>query len=70
MNAAQLNFFNWFRTTSLKDQYKCDNYGVLLDPSQAEADYMFAYWLKQFGFSRGEHMKGLAVISLPFLVKS
>jgi hypothetical protein len=68
MTPAQLSFFNWFRTTSLKNQYKCDNYGVILDRSQAEAEYMFAYWLKQFGFSRSEHMKGLAVIKLPFLV--
>jgi len=68
MTARQVKFFDWFRTTSLREQYKCDNYGVLLDPSAAEAEYMFAYWLKQFGFSRGEQMKGLAVISVPFVV--
>lgn len=68
MTLAQRQFFDWFRTNSLYDDYRLDNYGVVLDRNVPEAEYMYAYWLKQFGFSRGEHMKGVAVINIPFLV--
>lgn len=68
MDEKQKDFFDWFRANSLYEQYKCDNYGVLIGAQIAEAEYMYAYWLKQFGFSRGDQMKGLAVITVPFLV--
>jgi hypothetical protein len=29
---------------------------------------MFAYWLRQFGFSRKGEMKGIALIRVPFLL--
>jgi hypothetical protein len=60
-------FFDWFRTTNLYDSHRCDNYAFVYDEGP-EAEYLFAYWLRQFGFSRGQDMKGLAVVKLPFLV--
>lgn len=67
MTPSSRNFFQWFSTNSLYDRYKCDNYGFVNDKA-AEAEYAYAFWLRQFGFSRGQDMKGLAVIKLPFLV--
>lgn len=64
----QRAFLEWFRTESLWDQYRIDNYAVVYDETVAEGEYMYAYWLRQFGFSRGHEMKGLAVVTLPYLV--
>jgi hypothetical protein len=64
----QRSFFRWFRTTSLQQQYRCDNYGVVFDDGVPESEWLKAYWLRQFGFSRSDDMKGLAVIKVPFLV--
>jgi hypothetical protein len=68
MDAQQRQFFNWFSSNSLYDSYRCDNYGVVLDRSQPEGEWSYAYWLRQFGFSRGNDMKGMALIQVPFLV--
>ena len=34
-------------------------------PDYWHGEYMHAYWMKQWGFSRGEEVKGMAVIILP-----
>lgn len=67
MDQQQIDFIQMFSETSFYDQYKCDNY-VLVKDGSIESEYIYAYWLRQFGFSRGDQMKGLAVISVPFLV--
>lgn len=67
MNRSTRTFFDWFSANSLYDTHKCDNYGFVKDDA-AEAEWAYAFWLRQFGFSRGKDMKGLAVIKLPFLV--
>ena len=36
MDDNQRAFFDWFRNTSLYENYKCDNYGIILDPGVAE----------------------------------
>lgn len=64
LEGERLQLFKWFQATSLYHQYRCDNY-VLVTGPDAEHEYMWAYWLRQFGFSRSEVMKGLAVIRLP-----
>lgn len=61
-------FFEWFQNTSLKPTHRCDNYAMIQDPSRPENDWIIAYWLKQFGFSRGNDMKGMALVTVPFLV--
>jgi hypothetical protein len=66
----QRNFFKWFSETSLYDRFRCDNYTMIKDASHPKNEWTLAYWLRQFGFSRGNQMKGLAVVKLPFLVRS
>lgn len=65
----QRTFFQWFSSTSLYDRFRCDNYGMVRDAARSENEWTLAYWLRQFGWSRGNEMKGLAVIRLPFLVR-
>jgi hypothetical protein len=36
LSPAQRGWFNAFRGTSLYDQYRIDNYGIILDPTQDE----------------------------------
>lgn len=74
-NPIQGRFFEWFRKTSLYQDYGCDNYAAICDnyaaihdPSRPEGEWLFAYWLRQFGFSRDNRIKGLAVVKVPFLV--
>lgn len=68
MDAQQLAFINWFRGNSLKQSHKCDNYFFIRNSDNAINEYTYAYWLRQFGFSRANEMKGFAVVNLPFLV--
>lgn len=67
--AEERAFYDAFRGTSLKERYRCDNYAMVRDESHAWNDWMLAYWLRQFGFSRSDEMKGLAVVRLPFVVR-
>jgi hypothetical protein len=69
MDDDQKEFLNWFNNTSLYQRYRCDNYLFVREENAATGEYLYAYWLKQFGFSRGGAMKGLAVVRIPFLVK-
>lgn len=68
MSPSQRLFFDGFRTNSLFASHKIDNYGQVIDPSRPEGPWMHAYWLRQFGFSRAEEMKGIAQIDVPFVV--
>jgi len=48
----------------------CDSY-IFIEypeghPEHAAGDMMRAYWQRQFGFSRGDEFKGVAVIRTPF----
>lgn len=61
-------FVEWFRNTRLYELYRCDNYFFVVDDSDPRSEYVYAYWLRQFGFSRGVEMKGLAVVSCPYVV--
>jgi hypothetical protein len=68
MNANQRQFFKGFQTSPLFSTHKCDNYAQVIDPSRSDGEWLYAYWLRQFGFSRREEMKGIAVLAVPFLV--
>lgn len=68
LSQEQADFFRKFARTSLKEQYRCDNYGMVRDENHPQNEWTLAYWLRQFGFSRSDTMKGLAVIKLPYLV--
>lgn len=68
MDSQQQAFFAWYRNNSLYDQYRCDNFHLIRDSVHPINEFSYAYWLRQFGFSRSDQMKGLAVIKVPFLV--
>jgi len=70
LSVAQRDFFDNFSTTSYYDRYKIDNYGIVLDPSAAFDHWLYAYWLRQFGWSRDDKMKGILTVQVPFLVPS
>ena len=67
----QLSKCTWINT-NLRSNYKCDAYLLLRyskpHPLADFTDYMHAYWLRQYGFSRADVVKGMAVVDLPFLV--
>jgi len=59
----------WYVQGDLKASHHCDCY-VSIDwpcdhPAYMESEWWRAYWIKQYGFSRGVQMKGIAVIELP-----
>lgn len=61
----QVETLKWIEG-NLKESHMCDSYLVHLfpkeDPRSVLNDYNLAMWIKQFGFSRGNEYKGLAVI--------
>lgn len=65
--AEQREAIDWI-TSNLKKDHLCDSYIFFSYPSEDKRavlnDYMNAYWLKQFGFSRGENLKGIAVLPI------
>jgi hypothetical protein len=48
---------------------RCDSYVCKQYPEghtlRSTGEFMRAYWMKQFGFSRGDRIKGIAVIRTP-----
>lgn len=69
LDASQRGFFNTFKATSLYDAYRIDNYGVAIDSNNPSGEWLYAYWLRQFGFSRTDKPKGILKITVPFTVK-
>ena len=69
MNALpeQKEVINWL-TGDIKKSYLYDSYFFTEWPeSHANywiGQYMYNYWMRQFGFSRGNEMKGIPVLSL------
>jgi hypothetical protein len=65
---SQKNVLNWLRG-NLKTAYLCDSYILALFPeghiNHGQSQWLHAYWLKQFGFSRGDELKGILVIKTP-----
>jgi len=68
LSVAQRQYFDNFSTISYYDQYRIDNYGIVLDQSSVVDHWIYAYWLRQFGWSRADEMKGIVLVSVPFLV--
>ena len=65
----QRDTINRISPANLKAAYHCDLYAWIEYP-QGHADYargqwLRAYWHRQWGFSRSEEMKGIAVVVLP-----
>jgi hypothetical protein len=63
----QRTVIDWART-NLKGSHRCDSYMFTEWPPGHSnywlGEYMHAYWLRQYGFSRGQALKGIAVIEL------
>jgi hypothetical protein len=58
----------WFVSGMLKSSHKCDAY-VWFEyseghPLHEKGEARRAYWLKQYGYSRGMEQKGIAVLQL------
>ena len=70
--AVQKQTLTWFTRDDLRTPYRCDTYVFLeFEAGHQLADvteWTKAYWLSQFGFSRAEDPKGLAVLNLPFVI--
>lgn len=69
---AQKRVWQWLAQTDLKTPHKYDAYTLSEHPEGHVlgefSEWRRAYWLRQFGFSRGDDEKGLAVIRLPFVI--
>jgi hypothetical protein len=69
---AQQRQFHQYVNMDFKAVHKCDLYAFPeYNAGHALYDYgqwRKAYWLNKFGYSRAEDPKGLAVISIPYLV--
>lgn len=52
----------------LKRDYRCDSYvhvtRTVQDPLYSYSEWDKAYWIKQFGFSRGNDYKGMVVLGV------
>ena len=59
----------WFAKTNLKGDYSCDSYVFHEYPPEdaraATNEWRWAYWIKQYGWSRKEDMKGIVRITIP-----
>lgn len=69
----QRSVIRWVNTTDLKPAYRCDAYAFVEHApggplTRGEWEWDRAYWLRQFGFSRRDEPKGVAVIRLPFVI--
>jgi len=64
---TQRNAIDWL-TSNLKDTHFCDSYFFMEWPEGHPhywiGQYMYNYWMRQFGFSRGNEMKGIPVVTL------
>jgi hypothetical protein len=70
--AAQKFAFKNFVNFDHKASSKCDLYAFpeydQCHPLYDYGQWRRAYWLNKFGYSRAEDPKGLAVISLPYVI--
>jgi hypothetical protein len=64
----QREFFDWFRNTSLYDQYRCETYGMVLDAGRREWEILQAYWLNQYGLGGTKINTGIVEILMPTLI--
>lgn len=47
MTRDQQSIFEWIRTASLFDEYRCGNYGIVIDESRGDGEWLSKYWLRQ-----------------------
>lgn len=63
----QRELVDWVGSNLKRDHY-CDSYVYVVYPEGHQCAtysvYMDAYWIRQFGFSRGQQTKGIAVLEI------
>lgn len=68
LTIAQEEVLEWLNE-DLKPDFLCDSYTCIeYEPTHKLAgigQWMRAYWIKQYGFSRSSDMKGIAVVTTP-----
>ena len=67
LSKTQNETFHWFRTTSLYENYRCHNYGLVIDASRVDGETLYRYWLRQYGFDRETGGRGVIEIVVPSL---
>jgi hypothetical protein len=68
LNSVQQQFFHNLNDKQLYEQYRLDSYGIAIDVGTYDGEYTYAYWLKQFGFSRADQPKGIIRVAVPYVV--
>lgn len=68
MAGAQRDIIDWVRDDEPKAVHRCDSYVHFEYPpghaNHGFSEWMRAYWIRQFGFSRGLDFKGIARVTL------
>lgn len=68
LSSEQLEVIDWFESEDRKSSHYCDCYvSVEYQASHSQHDvgeWMRAYWIRQFGFSRGKELKGIVTIKI------
>lgn len=67
MSHDQQGTFDWIRTTPLYDEYKCDNYGIVVDESRDDGEWISKYWLRQIMSTQPDDTECLLEILVPYL---
>lgn len=67
MTPDQNSVFDWIRTTSLFEKYRCENYAIVIDETRADGEWLSAYWLRQLMGTPHDDKRGIAEILVPFL---
>lgn len=65
---SKRDIIDWVRDGLPRRDHRCDSYVLFLYRKDHElyniSEWMRAYWIKQFGWSRNEEMKGMALINI------
>jgi hypothetical protein len=69
LSSDQSDFFDWFRHSSLLDEHKCETYGIVLDAGRRDWEFLYMYWLNQYGLGRKKVSTGIVEILMPTLIK-
>jgi hypothetical protein len=67
MTSDQRSVFDWIRTASLFENYRGENYAIVIDETRADGEWLSAYWLRQLMGTPHDDKKGIAEILVPFL---
>jgi hypothetical protein len=68
LSGEQIDFFDWFRQSSFFDEYHCETYGMILDAGRSDWEFLYKYWLNQYGMGRTSISSGVIEILMPSLV--